>query len=62
MNLETRLAKLEAVQQTPHQAYTDTERAVRYAYILEKGGPDADKLRAMLENVDASQGNEHAKP
>lgn len=61
-NLETRLAKLEAVQQTPRREYTDTERAVRCAYLLERGGPGADKLREILDNVDALQGGDHAKP
>ena len=57
-NLETRLAKLEAVQQAPRREYTDAERAVRYDYLLAQGGPDADKVRALLEKV----GDDHAKP
>lgn len=61
-NLESRLAKLEAVQETPHREYSDAERAVRCAYLLERGGPDADKLRALLANVDASQEHDHVKP
>ena len=60
--IETRLAKLEAVQQAPRREYTDAERAVRCVYLLEQGGPDADKLRLLLANVDASQGDDHAKP
>lgn len=51
MSLESRLTKLETVQQAPRREYTDTERAVRAAYLLERGGPDADKLRALLEKV-----------
>jgi hypothetical protein len=58
-NLEMRLAKLEAVQQVMERDYTDTEIAVRLAYILETGGPDADKVRALL---DKAQGDDHAKP
>ncbi len=50
-NLEARLAKLETVQQAPRLQYSDAERAVRYAYLLEKGGPDADKVRALLAKV-----------
>ncbi len=57
-NLETRLAKLEAVQQAPRREYTDAERAVRYDYLLAQGGPDADKVRALLEKV----GDDHAEP
>lgn len=36
-NLETRLAKLEAGQQARRRTYTDMERAVRLAYLLEQG-------------------------
>lgn len=57
--IETRLAKLEAVQQAPRREYSDAERAVRYAYLLEQGGPDADKARALLEKV---PGGDHAMP
>ena len=49
--IETRLSRLETVQQAPRRQYTDTERAMRAAYLLERGGPDADKLRALLEKV-----------
>jgi len=56
--IETRLAKLETIQQAPRRQYTDAERAMRYAYLLAQGGPDADKLRALLEKV----GDDHAKP
>ena len=38
---------------------TDAERAVRYAYLLEQGGPDADKVRAILAQSDANQGCSH---
>ena len=57
--IETRLAKLEAVQQAPRREYSDAERAVRYAYLLEQGGPDADNARALLEKV---PGGDHAMP
>ena len=57
-NLETRLAKLETIQQAPRRQYSDAERAMRYAYLLEKGGPDADKMRALLAKVE----DDHAKP
>lgn len=36
-NLETRLAKLEAVQQASRRTYTDTELAVRLADLLDQG-------------------------
>ena len=49
MNLEARLAKLETIQQAPRRQYSDAERAVKYVYLLEKGGPDADKVRALVE-------------
>ncbi|HOE40608.1 MAG TPA: hypothetical protein PLB25_03080 [Rhodoferax sp.] len=58
-NLESRLTKLEAVQQTPRRQYTDTERAVRYAYLLAQGGPLADRLRSLVEKVPE---DDHAKP
>jgi len=58
VTIETRLAKLEAVQQTPRREYTDAERAVRYAYLMAQGGPDAAKVSALLEKV----GDDHAKP
>ncbi len=57
-NLETRLAKLETIQQAPRRQYSDAERAMRYDYLLEKGGPDADKMRALLAKVE----DDHAKP
>ena len=60
--IETRLARLEIAKRAPTREYSDAERAVRYAYLLEQGGPDADKLRAVLANVNALQGNEHVKP
>jgi len=56
--IETRLAKLETIQQAPRRQYTDAERAMRYAYLLAQGGPDADKVRALLAKV----GDDHAKP
>ena len=59
MNLETRLARLESAQQSPERAYTDAELAVRIAYILQDGGPNADKVRALLEKV---PGDDHATP
>ena len=55
-NLEARLTKLETVQQAPRRNYTDAERAVRYTYLLAQGGPDADKVRALVEKV---PGGEH---
>jgi len=58
INLESRLTKLETIQQAPRRQYSDAERAMRYAYLLEKGGPDADKVRALLAKV----GDDHAKP
>lgn len=58
-NLETRLSKLEAVEQAPRGQYSDAERAVRYAHLLEQGGPDADKVRAILAQSDANQGCSH---
>ena len=57
--IETRLAKLEAVQQAPRREYTDAERAVRCVYLLAQGGPDADKVRALLEKV---PGGDHEQP
>ena len=56
--IETRLAKLETIQQAPRRQYSDAERAMRYAYLLAQGGSDADKLRALLEKV----GDDNAKP
>lgn len=50
-SIENRLARLETAQKAPSRQYTDAERAVRYAYLLEKGGPDADRARAILEKV-----------
>jgi len=58
MSIETRLAKLETIQQAPRRQYSDAERAMRYAYLLAQGGPDADKVRALLAKV----GDDHAKP
>lgn len=58
-NLESRVEKLESVQVSPRREYTDAERAVRYGYLQEQGGPDADKARELLEKV---QGGDHAKP
>ena len=57
-SIETRLAKLETIQQAPRREYSDAERAVRYDYLLAQGGPDADKVRALLAKV----GDDHAKP
>ena len=57
--IETRLARLESVQQSQERAYTDAEIAVRLVYILETGGPDADKVRALLEKVPE---DDHVKP
>ena len=57
-NLGTRLTKLETVQQAPRRQYSDAERAVRCTYLLAQGGPDADKVRALLEKV---PGDDHAK-
>ena len=54
--IETRLSRLESVQQAPRRNYTDAERAVRYTYLLAQGGPNADKVRALLEKV---PGDEH---
>ncbi len=56
-NLETRLARLEAVQQAPRREYSDLERSVRYDYLLTQGGPAADRARALLEKV---PGGDHA--
>jgi len=58
MSIETRLAKLETIQQAPRRQYSDAERAMRYAYLLAQGGLDADKVRALLAKV----GDDHAKP
>jgi len=58
-NLETRLAKLETVEQTPRRQYSDMELAIRIDYLLATGGPDADKVRALLEKV---QGGDHEQP
>ena len=58
MNLETRLAKLEAVQQAPTREYTDAERAVRLTHLIEKGDPRATKLLAKLANA-KELGHEH---
>jgi hypothetical protein len=56
MSIEARLAKLESVQQAPTREYSDAERAVRCAYLLAQGGPDADKVAALLAQVDEKQG------
>lgn len=56
--IETRLSRLETVQQAPRREYSDVELAVRIAYCLEQGGPLADKVRALLEKV----GDDHAEP
>jgi hypothetical protein len=47
-NLESRLTKLEAVQNPPHREWTDMELAVRMAYCIETGGAMAEKLLALL--------------
>jgi len=57
--IENRLVRLEAVQHAPGREYTDAERAVRYAYLLAQGGPDADKARAILAQSDEKQGCRH---
>ena len=57
-SIETRLAKLETIQEAPRREYSDMERAIRCAYLLAQGGPAADKVRALLEKV----GDDHAKP
>ena len=57
--IETRLAKLETIQEAPRREYSDMELAVRIAYLLETGGPDADKVRALLDKV---QGKKHEQP
>ena len=51
MSLESRLTKLETVQQAPRRQYSDAELAIRIDYCLEQGGPLADKVRALLEKV-----------
>ena len=52
-NLETRLEKLECAQaRATGRSYTDAERAVRLAWVLEKGGPTADRLLAMLATTE----------
>ena len=58
MSLESRLTKLETVQQAPRRQYSDAELAIRIDYCLEQGGPLADKVRALLEKV----GDDHAEP
>jgi hypothetical protein len=50
-NLESRLGKLEQIQQAHRRVLSDAELAVRIDYLLEKGGPVADKVRALLEKV-----------
>jgi hypothetical protein len=57
--IETRLARLEIAKRAPTREYSDAERAVRYAYLLEQGGPDADKVRAILAQSDANRGCSH---
>ena len=39
MSLESRLTKLETVQQAPRRQYSDAELAIRIDYCLEQGGP-----------------------
>ena len=56
--IESRLTKLETVQQAHRRVLSDAELAVRIDYLLEKGGSAADKVRALLEKV----GDDHAKP
>ena len=57
-NLETRLEKLECAQaRATGRAYTDVERAVRLARALEKGGPTADRLLAILVTTDNRTAN-----
>ncbi len=60
--IETRLARLEVAKRAPTREYSDAERAVRYAYLLEQGGPDADKVRAILAQSAAKLGNNHEQP
>ena len=57
--IETRLARLEISKRAPTREYSDAERAVRYAYLLEQGGPDADKVRAILAQSDVERGYSH---
>ena len=52
--IETRLARLETIQQAPWRQYSDAERAVKYVYLLERGEPDADKVRALVEKTPES--------
>ena len=58
MSIETRLAKLEAVQQAPRREYTDAERAVKAAWILSKNALGADLVRELLARVPAT-GDQH---
>lgn len=57
-NLETRLAKLETLQQAPRYQYTDAERAVRVVWLLDTNGPGADRIRELLARVPAI-GDQH---
>jgi len=58
-NLETRLEKLECAQErATGRTFTDAERAVRLAWALEKGGPTADRLLAILAGAD-KRTNDH---
>lgn len=57
--IETRLARLEIAKRAPTREYSDAERAVRYAYLLEQGGPDAAKVRAILAQADTKQECNH---
>lgn len=61
-NLETRLSRLEVAQYAPRRQYTDMERAVRLVYLLETGGPTADRLLAMLAEADEKHGVSHEQP
>lgn len=58
MNLETRLAKLETVEQAPRREYTDAERAVRLKWAIAQGGPTAERLLAILANADERTGDD----
>ena len=57
-NIQSRLGKLEQIQQAHRRVLSDAELAVRIDYLLEKGGPDAEKVRALLEKV----GDDNAEP
>ena len=61
-SLESRIERLEGERdKTGPRPISDTERAVRLASLISKGGPDADRALALVAVVDTTM-DEHAHP